>query len=187
MSFWQLPAPLQDVYLEEPPVPALDHSARSHLLQIAERKVTRGVYVQEDIAYTMRIPFGGIYDSIRLPLPGVTADDLRLSTLTVTFASSSPRSYNAKYPLDASRDERALWTAKNRWNTLFEAAVILRRLVKGANWTEHKPWFELFRAFEILFPRREGTTGNSPKGRSDKDHWWEIFGYSFAYFDADGE
>ena len=25
------------------------------------------------------------------------------------------------------------------------------------------------------------------EGTSDKDHWWEIFDYSFAYFDGDGE
>lgn len=100
-------------------MPALDHSAESHFLQIAERKVAGGVYIQEDIAYTMRIPSGGIDDM-----------GLRLSTLAVTLASSAPREHNHKYPLDPSRSEEAFWTAKNRMHTLAETVIALRRLVR---------------------------------------------------------
>jgi hypothetical protein len=164
----------------EPPVPSLDHSAKSHTLKVAERQVTRGVYIQEDVAYTMRIPFGGIYDSMLLPFPGVIHSDLRLSTLTVTFATSPPRTYNTEYDLDASRDEAALWTAKNRYHTLVEAVSTLLRSSQGEGWDD---WHELFWRFQILFPRREGEKGNMLKGRTDKDHWWKTLDGRFMYRD----
>lgn len=164
----------------EPPAPALDHSARSHTLKVAERQVTRGLYIQEDVAYTMRIPFGGIYDSMLLAFPGVIHSDLRLSTLTVTFATSLPRTYNTEYPLDASRDEAALWTAKNRYHTLVEAASTLLRSSQGEGWDD---WHELFWRFQILFPRREGEKGNMLKGRTDKDQWWKTLDGRFMYRD----
>ena len=163
-----------------PPIPALDHSAQSHFLQIAERKVVGGVYIQEDIAYTMRIPFGGIDDM-----------GLRLSTLAVTLASSAPRGYSDKYPLDPSRNEEALWTAKNRMHTLAETVIALRRLVKRTDRTEQDPWRELFWDFGILFPQRVIKPSDTDedvlfrrqayKGRSDKDHWWKTFGNRFCY------
>lgn len=106
-----------------PPMPALDQSAQSHILQIAERKVVGGVYIQEDIAHTMRIPFGGTDDM-----------GLRLGTLAVSLASSAPRDYSDKYPLDASRNEAALWAAKNRMETLAEAVIALRNLVLVRRW-----------------------------------------------------
>ncbi|GAB7333245.1 hypothetical protein MBLNU13_g04893t2 [Cladosporium sp. NU13] len=162
-----------------PPMPALSHSAQSHLIQIAERRVVGGVYIQEDIAYTMRIPFGVIDDM-----------GLRLSTLAVTLASSSPREYTDKYPLDPSRNEEALWTAKTRMETLAEAVIALHDLVSCTDRTEHDPWRELFWDFEILFPWIVVNTGDTDdelfkpetyKGRSDKDRWWKTLGNRFCY------
>ena len=163
-----------------PPMPALDHFAQSHFLQIAEHKVVGGVYIQEDIAYTMRIPFGGIDDM-----------GLRLSTLAVTLASNAPREYSDKYPLDPSRNEEALWTARNRMETLAEAVMTLHDLVRCSDGTEHDPWRELFWDFGILFPRRVIKPSDMDedvlfrrqayKGRSDKDHGWKTFGKRFCY------
>ena len=154
-----------------PPVPALDHSAQSHFLHVAERKVIRGVYIQEDAAYTMRIPFGGIDDF-----------GLRLSTLTVTFATSASRDYNDTYPLDASRDEGALWEAKSRLTTLITAAGMLRKFIhRDADWTGHEAWRELFWDFTILFPWRVGNIGETYTGRSANDRWWKTLGNCFTY------
>lgn len=153
-----------------PPVPALDHSAQSHFLHVAERKVIRGVYIQEDAAYTMRIPFGGIDDF-----------GLRLSTLTVTFASSAPRDYTTTYALDASRDEEALWAAKSRLTTLIKAAGMLRKCIqRDADWTGHEAWRELFWDFAILFPWRVGNIGEVYTGRSPEDLWWKTLGNCFT-------
>lgn len=143
----------------------------------------------------MKIPFGGIYDSIHFPrpgpdaselrylLPGFTESDLRRSILTVTFASGPPRTYNNTYPLDPSRDEGPLWKAKGHWYMLVEAAITLLYGIQRANSTENQYWREIFWEFEILFPRRIGTTGNMLKGRSDKDHWWKTLDSRFMYFE----
>lgn len=40
--------------------PAMESSAISHVTRVADRKISKGVYVQEDVAYTMRIPFTGV-------------------------------------------------------------------------------------------------------------------------------
>ena len=162
-----------------PPVPALDHSAQSHYLQIAERKVVGGVYVQEDISYTMRIRFSGVDDM-----------GLRFSNLIVTFASSAPRDYTDKYPLDPTRNEEALWTAKGRIHTIVEAAITLRKLIQCSNRPENDPWRELFWDFGILFPWRvvsktdgthEGNFRKMYRGRSREDHWWKTFDNRFCY------
>lgn len=152
-----------------PPVPALDHSAQSHFLHVAERNVIRGVYIQEDAAYTMRIPFDGIDDF-----------GLRLSTLTVTFATNVPRDYNDTYPLDPSRNEEALWESKSRLTTLITAAGMLRRCIqRDADWTSHEAWRELFWDFTILFPWRVGNIGETYTGRSAKDLWWKTLSGCF--------
>lgn len=163
-----------------PPVPALDHSAQSHYLQIAERKVVGGVYVLEDMSYTMRIRFSGVDDM-----------GLRFSNLIVTFASSAPRDYTDKYPLDPTRNEEALWTAKGRIHTLAEAAGTLLELVQCCNRPEHDPWRELLWDFGILFPWRVvGKTADTHeerygqkmyRGRSRQDHWWKTFDNRFCY------
>lgn len=151
-----------------PPVPSLDHSAQSHLFQIAERKVIRGVYLQEDFAYTMRIPFGGIDDF-----------GLRLSTLTITFASSAPREYNYSHPLDPSCNEKALLVAKGHFHSIYQAAKRFLRLTHRVDWTGHEGWCLLWWDFEIMFPRPKGEKRNGLQGRSGRDRWWETFGSRF--------
>ena len=165
----------------EPPVPALDHSAHSHVLRVAERKVTRGVYAQEDVAYTYTIPFGGIYDGLCLPFPGANDADLRLSTLTVTLASSAPREYNQTYPLDPLRDESDFWISKGHFDSIYHAARIFLRLTKRADWTGRIEWWSLWWDYEIMFPRMKGEKGNGLQGRTGKDRWWETFGACFRY------
>ena len=120
---------------------ALSRFRDCYSAMIAERKVVGGVYVLEDMSYTMRIRFSGVDDM-----------GLRFSNLIVTFASSAPRDYTDKYPLDPTRNEEALWTAKNRMHTLAETVIALRRLVRRTDRTEHDPWRELFWDFGIFFP-----------------------------------
>ena len=156
----------------KPPVPALERSAQSHVLRVAERRVSRGVYIEEDIALTMSIPFGGINDH-----------GLRLSRLTITFASSVPRAHNTVYALDSSRDEELLWKATGRYHMLVAAAQMLLRLVQATDWTDHELWLELFWFYDIIFPKMadEGETLTGLKGRSDKDLWWTTLAGYFDY------
>ena len=169
MYLWKGPAIISRPYIA-PPVPALDHSARSHFLQVAERKVSRGVYIQEDLAYTMRIPFGGINDT-----------GLRLSTLTVTLASSAPRQYSNTYPLDPSRDESALWKSKGHYDSMYQAAKDLLLMMQRDDWNGHEAWCDLWSNYEIVFPRKKGEKGNGLQGRSDGDRWWQTFAACFTY------
>jgi len=66
---------------------------------------------------------------------------------------------------------------------LVEAACTLLHGLQRVDWGENELWCDLFLHFEILYPRREGTTGNMLKGRSDRDHWWKTLGDRFMYYD----
>jgi hypothetical protein len=139
------------------------------------------VYVQEDVAYTMRIPFGGIYDVRRLPFAFLGDVDLRLSTLTVTFASSAPRDYNNTYRLDPSHDARRFWKSEGHFDSIYQAAKRFLRLTQRADCTGYEDWWHLWWNYEIVFPRKKGEKGNWVQGRSEKDRWWQTLGAGFVY------
>jgi len=164
-----------------PPKPALAKSASSHSLRVADLRVSKGVYIEEDMAYSMTVPFANIND------PG-----LRLSKLTVTFASSAPRTYNNIYPLNPTRDEGDFWREKGHHSMLFEAVVTLSLLTRTADWTNHKLWLDLFWHYNIVFPRKAKAdetfvSYEGFKGRSDDDIWWKTSGGSFAHDALVGE
>jgi hypothetical protein len=164
-----------------PPKPSLSKNAEFHILHVADRRVPKGVYIEEDIAYSMTIPFAGMNDP-----------SLRLSKLHITFASSAPRTYNNIYPLNPLRDEGDFWREKGHHSMLFEAAVTLSNLTRNTDWTDHKLWLDLFWHYNIVFPRKAkmGEVFHHYKGfrgRSDDDIWWTTFGGSFAHDVVVGE
>lgn len=122
------------------PFPVMDPLTMKSKLHVAERK-TKGAFVQEDVAYTMVIPFVGKHDN-----------DRRLSQLAVTFASGASREYNMGYPLLSRHDVR--WPEQRRNFQLIITSIGFTKLIESKDWTECKQWYDLWEEFNELKPRQ---------------------------------
>jgi hypothetical protein len=124
--------------------PRLSPSARSQLVRVADRKVSKGVHVQDDVAMTTCIPFIGYADHA-----------LRTSFLTLIVATHSARAYNNKYDLvnhwPHQYQSKKYWKQRGDWAMLTEAITKFRDLLRATDWTGAEPWFAVWWKYDLLY------------------------------------
>lgn len=123
----------------------------SRIIRVADRKVSKGVYVVEDVAVTTNIPFSGMFDH-----------GLPVSNLTLTFASNVDRSYNHKCILDPSLhmdDQAKYWKARGKFHTLLYTASQLAALLKYTNWTGCEHWLKFWWKYQLMYRCEDTNAG----------------------------
>ena len=121
------------------PLSMLTHASTT--LMIAERKVSRNVWVQDNVALRCAIPFEGPFD-----------DGLKLSTLRLTVASNAVRAFDLKLCLPAELE------LKVPVGDLIAAMTTLQRLKNFAeldvrNWWVS--WWDVYHT-RVLYCRGRG-------------------------------
>lgn len=130
---------------------ALETCARSHVIRVADRKTSKGIYAQEDVAVTMQIPFTGRFDH-----------GIPTSNLTLTFASDLDGAYNLICPLDTrlrAIQQEKFWKERGRFHTLWEAASELAFLLKRTDWNGCEHWLWFWWKYQVLYKHVASNAG----------------------------
>jgi hypothetical protein len=101
-------------------------------LLIAERKVSRNAWVQDDVAFRWIIPFEGMLD-----------DGQQRSTLRFTVASGATRPFDKRIGLPAGR------MSQESTGDLISAMTSLQRLKNVADHDARNWWMSLWNAYEV--------------------------------------
>lgn len=154
-------------------VSVLEKCPRRTTIRVAERKVSKGVHVLDDIAVSMRIPFAGIDDI-----------SIKMSSLTLTVASHEARAYNKKYIYQERGDyyRANFWEQKGEWPMIEAAASTYFDLVRYTNWTDHEHWFALDWKYDVIHTPREKSKWQCPVDRL----WMERLGCCMGDEDDEG-
>jgi hypothetical protein len=124
--------------------PCLCPSARDQLVRVADRKVSKGVHVQDDVAMTTCIPFAGYSDH-----------GLRTSFLTLTVATHPARAYNNKYDLvnhwPHQYQSEAYWKQRGDWTMLTEAITKFQYSLWATDWMAREFWFAVWWKYDMIF------------------------------------
>lgn len=147
-------------------ISALETCARSHVVRIADRKISKGVYAQEDVAVTMQIPFTGRFD-----------DGIPTSNLTLTFASDLDTWYNLNCLLDTGLraiQQEKFWKERGRFHTLWEAASEFAALIKRTDWNDCEHWLWFWWKYQVLYKH---VVSNAGLPLDAQARWVTFLGY----------
>jgi hypothetical protein len=129
----------------QPPARALSQAPRAHIVRVAARRLSKGVLVQDDVGYTMNVPFVNVYDPM-----------LKEGTLTLTFASRDAIRFNNEYILGVIQDTQKIWKPRGEWIMLREAAAFIHTLLKGTEWKGWEWVVAFWWKFDMMFPLKLG-------------------------------